>query len=56
MKPLARENKVHRNFKIQPRLDYLLRRESAAAKRKGLNLNQTDIVQKALTEYFAIKH
>lgn len=49
----ATEKKVHRNFKLKPHLDLKLRAEGKRLKKK--KVTQTDIVEIALAEYFAIK-
>jgi Ribbon-helix-helix domain len=47
---MKRSNKVHRNFKICPKLDKTLRQLSLKT-----NINQTRIVELALANYFAVK-
>jgi hypothetical protein len=52
MKRKNANNKVHRNFKISPKLDKALRREAGKV---GSTKTQTDIVEAALAQWFLIK-
>jgi len=47
---MKREFKIPRNLRLPAKLDRLLRRES-----KKTSINQTRIVEIALSQYFAVK-
>ena len=50
---MKQPNKVHRNFKLSAKLDARLRAE---AKKKNSPYTQTDIVERALEAWLAVKH